>query len=246
MDERRLAELFRDAAGDAPPASFDEHDVATESRRVTRRRRSMLAGGSGVAVVALAAGLLLGPGGFGHTLGGGTQGAASAPAVRGGPVQPDQSPFGPAVEGPAARGTDSFPSSSPAQGGGKVGGVGPNAGSTRIGCGPTDREVAVALAGELPSVGAPTTVTPGLTCGGTTRAATYLVRDGAATGYVTAVLSPRADPATLTMRGGVLSSTGTSASGKWQVTVVGEPAGGQVPPLADRLGAVERAIAARF
>lgn len=247
MDERRLAELFRDAAGDAPPASFDEHDVAERARRVTRRRRSMLAGGSGLAVVVLAVGLLLGPLGFGHTLRSGTHGVASAPASRGGPTPTESGGFGPALEGPAVRGTGNFPNSSPVQGGGEVGRAGPSAGSTRVGCGPTDREVAVALAGELPSVGAPVEVNPGLTCHGTTRAATYLVRVDGATGFVTAVLSPRGNPATLVMRTGVLNSTGVSASGRWRVAVVDAPAGpdGDVP-LADRLGEIEGAVAARF
>ena len=39
MDERKLEALFQDAARAAPPASFDEQDVARASRRVTARRR---------------------------------------------------------------------------------------------------------------------------------------------------------------------------------------------------------------
>jgi hypothetical protein len=207
----------------------------------------MLAGGGGLAVVLLAVGLLLGPLGFGHTLGSGTQSVAGSSDARGGPTPTDQGRLGPALEGPAVRGTGNFPNSSPVQGGGEVGRAGPSAGSTRVGCGPTDREVAVALAGELPSVGAPAETNPGLTCHGTARAATYLVQDDGATGFVTAVLSPRGNPATLVMRTGVLNTTGVSASGRWQVTVVDAPAGldGAVP-LAGRLGEIERAVAARF
>ena len=40
----RLAGLFRDAAADAPPPAFDAGDVVAASRRITRRRRSAVAG----------------------------------------------------------------------------------------------------------------------------------------------------------------------------------------------------------
>jgi hypothetical protein len=56
MDEQeaRLAALFRDAAEGAPPPGFDAGDIVATSRRVTRRRRSMLAGAA-LAVLAVVA-----------------------------------------------------------------------------------------------------------------------------------------------------------------------------------------------
>src|SRR5687768_12768767 len=51
MDEQKLADLFRDAAHDAPPASFDASDVRTASRRATVRRRNSIAAGTTLAVV---------------------------------------------------------------------------------------------------------------------------------------------------------------------------------------------------
>jgi hypothetical protein len=56
MDEQeaRLAALFRDAADGAPPPGFDADDVVATSRRVTRHRRSMLAGAA-LAVLAVVA-----------------------------------------------------------------------------------------------------------------------------------------------------------------------------------------------
>lgn len=60
MDERELSKLFRDAAGHTPPASFDDDDVRSASRRVTARRRSALAGGSLLGVAVLGGGVLLG------------------------------------------------------------------------------------------------------------------------------------------------------------------------------------------
>lgn len=60
MDEQRLSELFRDAASEAPPPSFDRDDVLAASRRATARRRSALAGGSLLGVAVLTGGVLLG------------------------------------------------------------------------------------------------------------------------------------------------------------------------------------------
>jgi hypothetical protein len=76
VDERKIEELFRDAAQGAPPPSFDEHDVIRASRRVTARRRIAAASGSLVAAAVLVGGIGFGTGVFGGT--GGSQ-VASAP-----------------------------------------------------------------------------------------------------------------------------------------------------------------------
>ncbi|MDQ3887170.1 MAG: hypothetical protein M3308_09265 [Actinomycetota bacterium] len=60
MDEQRLSELFREAAGEAPPPSFDRDDVVAASRRTTARRRSALAGGCMLGVAVVTGGVLLG------------------------------------------------------------------------------------------------------------------------------------------------------------------------------------------
>jgi hypothetical protein len=60
-DEARIAALFREAASGAPPPGFDAAQVAATSRRITRRRRSGVAGAAlavlAVAGVGVAAGL---------------------------------------------------------------------------------------------------------------------------------------------------------------------------------------------
>ncbi|HEX5118760.1 MAG TPA: hypothetical protein VFW65_26555 [Pseudonocardiaceae bacterium] len=245
MDERQLAELFRATAGQAPPASFDENDVATASRKVTQRRRTVLASGGGLAVVLLAVGLVFGAGGFGHTLSGG--GPAEA-AVGSGPVGSPTNgrTFGPALAGPdgVTPRTPSFPTTSPLQGGAGAGEAGHGAGSTHAGCGPTDGGLAVALASELPSVGAPVASPAALICPAGSRTATYAVSGG----HVTAVLVPSAtggvvgDPTP-----GSLSHQGVSVSGKWTVVVLAQPASpGGAAPLADRLTAIQEAVAGRF
>ncbi|HYZ09752.1 MAG TPA: hypothetical protein VE709_14450 [Pseudonocardiaceae bacterium] len=60
MDEQRLTELFRDAAGEAPPPSFGRDDVVAASRRATTRHRGALAGSSLLGVAVLTGGVLLG------------------------------------------------------------------------------------------------------------------------------------------------------------------------------------------
>src|ERR1041384_4596943 len=51
MDEQKLADLFRDAAHEAPPASFDAGDVRTASRKAALRRRNSIAGGTALVFV---------------------------------------------------------------------------------------------------------------------------------------------------------------------------------------------------
>ncbi|HKN96451.1 MAG TPA: hypothetical protein VJX10_04990, partial [Pseudonocardiaceae bacterium] len=179
MDERQLAELFRAVAGQAPPASFDEHDVATASRKVTQRRRAVLASGGGLAVVLLAVGLVFGAGGFGHTLsGGGTTAVAVAPNRTSG-GRANGHTVGPELAGPGVtRQEPSFPTTSPLQGGAAAGSAGHGAGSTHAGCGPTDGELAVALASELPAVGVPEPVPGALICPSGARSAAYAVPGG--------------------------------------------------------------------
>lgn len=62
-DEARIAALFRDAASGAPPPAFDAAQVVATSRRITRRRRSAVAGAV-LAVLAVAGvGVVAGIGG---------------------------------------------------------------------------------------------------------------------------------------------------------------------------------------
>jgi hypothetical protein len=64
-DEARIAALFREAASGAPPPGFDAAQVAATSRRITRRRRSAVAGAA-LAVLAVAGvGVVAGLGGPG-------------------------------------------------------------------------------------------------------------------------------------------------------------------------------------
>ncbi|MGH3909104.1 MAG: hypothetical protein ACRDTE_33740 [Pseudonocardiaceae bacterium] len=58
MDEQGLAELFREAVSDPPPASFGPAEVIAASHRATARRRGVLTGGTLLGVAMLTGGLL--------------------------------------------------------------------------------------------------------------------------------------------------------------------------------------------
>lgn len=236
MDERKLEELFRSAVRDAPPASFDQADVAAEAVRITRRRRSLLASGGGLAVVVLAVGLFFGTGGFGHTQGGTSSAAGVASEPRSDSTGTNVAPKPFADQGPV-RGMSGFPSESPMQGGVSNGRVGPSADSTPSGCGPTDEQLAVALANELSSVGAPAATPVSVACPPGTRSASYDV--GAQ--RVTALLVPAAN-AGLVRTDGSATVTGPSTTGTWTVFVLGTPAA----PAGVDLGTVQRGIATHF
>lgn len=169
MDERRLAELFREAADDAPPSSFGADDVAAAARRATARRRARVAGGSLLGVGVLLSGL---------TVGGVLAGSPEhAPARQ--PVEPP-APAPSLQAAPRAAGP-----------GGPAGGVAePGAGSTASGCGHAAPEVAAALVAELPpAAGRPPFPVPEQ-CPPGARGAAVGVADGPVTGSIFVLVGP--------------------------------------------------------
>jgi hypothetical protein len=256
VDERKLTDLFEAAVRDAPPASFTELDVARQARRVTQHRRSVVAGSSALAVVVLAVGLLVGTGGFGQTPGGTSTSAGAA--LR----QPDtsQRTFGNALlphEGPMGsaartRSGSGFPATTPMQGGVGAGSAGSPAGGTPSGCGPTDRELAVALANELPSVGATsiapdTTVLTTLNCPSGARSAAFSVTSGAAVGDVIAVLAPAGDAAgAFGTQTGSVSAAAPAGGGRMLTILVQPEAGSPSTPLASRVDDIAVTVAAHL
>lgn len=156
MDERRLAELLHDAVADVPPPSFDQGDVAAASERQRIRRRNGLLTGSAFGVVLLASATALGvalwTGGYSAE-----QTNAAEPAAAGGngsaaPYELPQEDSAGAPKTERELVPQDAPSETRKQGrppSGEAGPAGP--GSTSSGCEQADRELAAALAGELPA-----------------------------------------------------------------------------------------------
>lgn len=171
MDEQRLGELFREAVGEPPPASFGRDEVVTASRRATARRRGTVAGGTLLGVALLTAGVL-----SSGALGGHNPETAAAPVLA--------SPHADARS--AAPGLPQTLGTAP--------GVGPPTARTgAAGCGPRDDalagEVRAVLAGRGIAVAGPVGEVPG-PCPAGSRAAAVPVRGGVL--YVLVV--PQAGP----------------------------------------------------
>ena len=251
MDEHKLAELFRDAVRDAPPPSFDEGDVRSASLRATSRRRSAFALGSTMAVVLVFGGVAVSAGLFGS----GGSGDSTAGAALDGPNSSPEgtmTPYGlpeaksePQLTDRGGQPPRSIPEDSSTQGDETPGSASLSAGGTPTGCGPVDRELADALAGELPvAAGTQPEPAPG-DCPVGSKGAGYLVRDGSAIGVFSVVVVPKgANPPTGL---GTASSRQVSMMAKSGATVhvISEPQqGSSTAPYATKLDSVATGIAA--
>jgi len=193
MDENKLADLFRDAAHDAPPAAFDVSDVRTASRKATQRRRSAIAGGTALVVVLGFGGVVAGTNWVNQDKG--TESVAGAGQQEGNSAQ---SPLSAPLDPPRMQ-TKDFPGDPSTQGDVVTpGSADPSVGGRAVqGCAVVDRELAVALAGEL-SVSPEDAVPPSVSCSPPSRSAAYRIDGLTVTAVVTAdefVPPPGADTA---------------------------------------------------
>ncbi|RKT51599.1 hypothetical protein [Saccharothrix australiensis] len=248
MDERRIAELFRAAAGDAPPASFDVGNVRSASARATARRRSRVALGSTLAAVLVFGGALVSADLLGRPDHGNTTSAGSAQP----PESPNLTPF--AVPEPregeqraevvpsGGQPPESIPEDPSTQGDGTSGTTGRPTTGGASGCQEVDRELAVALADELPAAEGLQPSHAVANCPSGARGAAYLVRDDrGVTGLVSVVLVPPGEGAPASTA--VAESRGPARSGAGTVHLLSEPAQGatsgpfeaELPGLAERV-----------
>jgi hypothetical protein len=180
MAEQKLADLFRDAAHDAPPASFDADDVRRASHRAAVRRRNSIAAGTAFVVVLGFGGVFAANNWVDQDTGGSTSAApgqnrdnAAESAVT--PLEaPPPTNF--AGEGKSTQGDVSTPGST---------GLGTGE-STVQGCAGVDRELADALADEL-SVSPDFAEPPSLSCSPDSRSAAFEI-DGLT---ITAIVTPQ-------------------------------------------------------
>ncbi|MDQ3402434.1 MAG: hypothetical protein M3548_03445 [Actinomycetota bacterium] len=240
MDERKISDLFNDAVRDVPPPSFDRGDITAESARLTRKRNSVLAGSalgfallvSGVAVTASV-----------WTGGGSGNETAAGAAVSQADGNEQAAPYEVPTDGPGAMsdrsgglGVSDLPSATPKQGGSSSGNAG-TAGSIPSGCGTAARELAAALAGELPAAtsGGAVIESP-LSCPSGASSAAFAVENGPRKGLLSIMVLPRgADqilmPPWSDRPSGTTGAVVPTTSGKELVLVIEPVFGSAAPPI---------------
>lgn len=256
MDENKIAEMFRDAVPDTPPASFSQDDVRVASNR-QRVRRTRLAAGTTLGVVLVlggaTGGVLLSNGSSSDGVvaadSGTTSNAAQAPYDAGIPGQ-QHTEIAPRDGGGPAK---SLPTQPPKQGGTATGNAGPGAGSTLTGCPKADGELAAALASELPSAAGNNQATPTpLRCPQGARGASLSLRDGnQPPGVVSIMLVPKGVvlPAPPPWQGspkGTAVQTATGPKGGEIVLVSQPPEGSATAPFAGELAQAAQHIATKY
>ncbi|WP_051385897.1 hypothetical protein [Actinokineospora inagensis] len=252
MDEHKISELFNDAVRDVPPPSFDRDDVLAASAKATRRRTGVIAGAAlGLAVVVggVAVGVALWPTTNG-TSSNDSAALGSAPAVPGNanPVPGETQSATPRL----AEAAPDAPSATPKQGGSPGGEVGLGADSTPGGCGPADRKLAAALAGELPSA-----VSPGeyraspLTCAPGSTSAAFQITRGPERGLLSIMVTPKGKAQVMQPpwadRSGAQGFVIAAKSGATVVLEVESVSGSAAPPItADGLRDIGKKLAGRY
>jgi hypothetical protein len=220
MDEHELETMFRDAPGTPPPAAFSLDDVTKASARATARRRTTLLATAACLVAVLCA-----------------AGVAGVSYLRstGTPEQPAAAP---------ARLPDASPVPTPLQGSGGNGKDGPRAEGTS-GCEKVDRELATALAGELPATGT-AGPEPGYTCPTGTRSAGFHVTQGDRNGFVSVTVFPAGTKVSFPAltRGAVPAQQRTAGGATLIMVTIPDP--GSAAPLGDELPRIANALSARF
>ncbi|GAB3702507.1 hypothetical protein GCM10027598_00760 [Amycolatopsis oliviviridis] len=207
MDENELKALFRDAPGDSPSPTFDTADVVRASKRATARRRNGIAVACSVVVLVLA-----GVGMFG-VLGGtelqmGTAANSGDEAASAG--QPGAASARPLDSGESSN----FSNPPPQQGGDGPEKTGRMSAEGTYGCDQVDRELATALAGELPVPVDVAKSTPGDICSTGARSAGFQVPGGA----VSAAVYP-AGASVPAMPAGAAEARRTTAKGSLVIVV---------------------------
>jgi hypothetical protein len=232
MDENKLADLLKDAVSETPPSTFTVSDVARESDRQRLRHRNGVLAGSAFGVAILAGATALGVALWtGPVQTSGAMDAESAASGGNGNAAPYELPDEDnKASAPTERGgAEDFPPEMPKQGGYPDGSGGPaGPAGTPSGCEQVDRELAAALAGELPaaaSIGIADAIPVSLSCPSGATGAAYDLPGG----RISVVLIP--DDVMLTTQ----STTGVQAEAPTddgrRVLLVSEPVspGGTAP-----------------
>lgn len=221
MDEKELETLFRAAPGEPPPPGFSLNDVTAAAARASARRRSAVLLTAACLVAVLSAAGIAGVSYFRST-----ETSTAQPALA--PERPPETSPGPsALQGSGGNGED-----------------GPRA-EGASGCEKVDRELATALAGELPATGA-TAPLPGRFCPTVTRSAGFHVTDGDSSGVVSVTVFPAGVAVKLpTFKDGTVPAGQLAGSGG-TVLVLSTPDPGSAAPLEADLPRIAGALAPAF
>lgn len=250
VDEKKLTELFKDVVADTPPPTFTHADVTRESERQRVRRRNGLLTGSAFGVAVLAGATALGVALWtGEVSPSQVTSAEGDGAPGNGTAAPYELPDGDAkAAAPTERGQEGFPPETPKQGGSSEGNGGP-AGPTGTpsGCEQVDRELAAALAGELPATAIPdadAALPVSFTCPANARGAMFTLPDG----QISVLLLPPGT--TMIFDSSVGSKFGnasvpTSTGGTVEVVSVPAAYGDPIPYVSE-LNSFATAIAERY
>jgi hypothetical protein len=239
MDDRELESLFREAPGDTPAPSFDATDIASRSRKATTRKRSIEALTLSFGVLVLAGlgtiGVLVNMDLSGEETGVAGSAASDNATEFGTQEQPEDGSGRLPSTGPA----QGFPDASPKQGGDAQG-------ESTSGCDQVDRKLAIALAGELPVAVPVTEAEAGRLCSPGWRSAAFQVRDGVASGIVSATVVPPGTTVQLAEQpeGTVLAEQRTASGAT--VLVLSVPDAGGMAPFADAVESIAAELAARY
>lgn len=237
MDDKQLAEKFRDAVGDVPPPSFDTQDVLVASKRATAQARKRLQTGTGVAIgVVLIGGVLL--------------------LVRPFGGEPTTTSAGGDVASPNATSPMSlnpgFDTNHAGPGGGKAE---PNSTETGGGanCGPADQALAAALVTELPIITGTAAQAADVSCPTGSNGVAFELTDGSNSGKLELVLVPStvADDPSTGAKPAVKVSKGNSVTVKTHnggaLTLATLPMNGSAAgPYVNQLGDIAARLAARY
>jgi hypothetical protein len=253
MDERKLAELLHDVVADTPPPSFDENDIAHESERQRIRRRNQVLTGSAFGVVLLASATALGMALWtGPHSAEQTNDSAAAGAGSNTSAAPYELPQEGSAHSPKTE-RENVPQDSPSetrkQGRPSSGDAGPaGPGSTLNGCEKADRELAAALAGELPAAANITSTsaqTVELVCPPGSKGAMFRVVDNGQSGSVSAVVvaADQTPPEWSNLPRGSQQASANMDDGR-TVVVISEPRlDGEIAPFGDDVQQVANEIA---
>jgi hypothetical protein len=236
MDDKQLAEKFRDAVGEVPPPSFDTRDVVVASARATARARKRLQSGIGVGLgVVLIGGVLVLTRPFGGTTDTMSAGNVAAPnASSPMSLNPNQDS---AASGPS----------------GKMAPNHTDASGSSANCGAPDQGLATALMAELPSAIGSEAFAADVSCPTGSSGVAFELTDGSNSGRVVLVLVPASvpdDPSTgakPAVQVGKGNAVTVKTRGGGALTLASLPMNGSATgPYVGQLGDIAARLAARY